>query len=178
MKKLLRLSVFIFCVLILCGCNALSRQNNYQLDNKNIIFSLPKVWVAVESNDNELALTRSYANMSFNTYHKSEVNNMSAEELLDQKIEEFCSNHENASLVTKYTTTETADRKIYAKLYTVDQENLEMQYYFSVMEFLPSHTYVYIVYEAKEIYMNYNVDDIQRMLMKMKWTGEVDLALQ
>ena len=81
-------------------------------------------------------------------------------------------------MVTKYTTTETADRKIYAKLYTVDQENLEMQYYFSVMEFLPSHTYVYIVYEAKEIYMNYNVDDIQRMLMKMKWTGEVDLALQ
>lgn len=176
MKKVGNLSLFLFIIIGLTGCNTLSRKTMYTLDGKNISFTMPKIWEQVESNENDLALSKSTANLVLDTYYQSEVDDISATELLDQKVEEKMSEMDEYRLAKQYKTSELSDRKIYSVLYNGTKDGVESQYYFNVMEINNANIYVYALYSEKEIYMKYNIDDIQRMLIHMKWNGREDLA--
>ncbi len=178
MKKICQFSILMIFLMSLCGCNSLSRQTIYALDDDNISFSLPKRWEQVDSNENDLALTKDSADLSMNTYHQSDLDGMSAEGLLKKKIEENTATMSSYRIVKNYNRNETQDRIIYSTLYSGTKKDIETQYYASVVEFKGTHTYVYVLYEAKEMYMNYNIDDIQRILLRMKWKGEEDLVLK
>jgi glycerophosphoryl diester phosphodiesterase len=175
MKKLV---VAITVLLLLSGCDTLSKQNDYLLDNDNISFSLPKAWEKSSDTTNDLAFTKSSANMGMIIFKKAEIEDNSAEELLNRMIKEKMTEMSNHSLLKEYNANKTRDRIIYSKLYTANKDGIERQYFFNVMEFIGSDTYVYVLYEAKETYMKYNIDDIQRLLVRMKWNGEgKDLAI-
>lgn len=179
MKRLVVLFAFVS-VFLLSGCDYLnlSRETNYSLDGKNINFSLPNAWEEASNDVNDLTLTKSSAELSMIVYKKTEIENISAEKLLDTKIKEKMAEMTDYSSLKKYNANKMKDRIIYSKLYTASKDGLERQYFFSVVEFLDSDTYVYAVYEAKEIYMKYNIDDIQRLLTRMKWSGEgTDIAM-
>ncbi len=177
MKRLKKVSIFLFFMLALTGCNTLSNKTMYVLDNDNIEFVLPKVWEQVESNENDLALAKSSANLVMDAYHQSDLDGISASELLNKKIEEKMSEMDEHRLVKEYKVNDLMDRKIYSALYSGTIDGMETQYYFNVMELKGTHTYVYALYIEKEIYMKYNIDDIQRMLIRMKWNGTEDLAI-
>lgn len=178
MKTLKKLSILLLFMISLTGCNTLSTKTLYALDNNNIEFSLPKVWEQIDSNENDLALSRPTAKLVIDTYRQSELDGISAEELLDKKVNERMKELKDSKVVKKFKVNEWKDRKIYSVLYSATKDNIESQYYFSVMEFTGTHTYVYALYEEKEMYMKYNIDDIQRMLLLMKWNGkEEDLVL-
>ena len=85
---------------------------------------------------------------------------------------------ESHRIVKNYKVNETQDRIIHSTLYSGTKNEVETQYFASVVEFKGSHTYVYVLYEAKEMYMKYNIDDIQRIILRMKWNGGEDLALK
>lgn len=176
MKKTLKAFVFMFFVMNICGCSALSRQTIYAIDDDHISFSLPKTWEQVDSNENDLSLIKSSAELNINTYHKSELDGINASELLEQKIIEEGSQMDSYRIIKRYPVNETPDRIIYSILYSGTKEDVETQYFASVLEFKGVHTYVYTLYEAKEMYMKYNIDDIQRILVRMKWNGNEDLA--
>lgn len=177
MEKLGRSCILLLLVVCLTGCNTLSKNTLYIIDDNNIEFDLPKVWKQIDSNENDLLLSRPDANLTIDTYHQSELDGMPASALLDKKIEEKMSTMEEYRLVKEYKVNELIDRKIYSALYSGTSNGVETQYYFNVMELNGTHTYVYALYTEKEIYMKYNIDDIQRMLIRMKWNGEEDLVL-
>lgn len=177
MKKLKKISILLLLAVSLTGCNTLSRKTLYLLDDDNIEFVLPKVWEQIDSNENDLALSKPTANLVIDTYHQSDLDGTSASELLDKKIDEKMNGMDEHRLVKKYKVNELSDRKIYSALYSGTIDGVETQYYFSVMELTGTHTYVYALYVEKEMYMRYNIDDVQRMLIRMKWNGKEDLAL-
>lgn len=177
MKKMMGVLAIIL-VLSLTGCTTLSKQNEYLLDNNNISFSLPKAWEELADTTSDLALTKSSANMDMIIFKKDNIEDNSAEELLDRLIKEKISEMDDNTLLKAYNPNNARDRIIYSKLYTASKDGIERQYFFNVMEFNNSNTYVYVLYEAKETYMKYNIDDIQRLLVRMKWNGEEkDLAM-
>lgn len=149
----------------------LARQNKYLLDGSNISFELNDIWKEQYSDEHDLSLSKLNSNLYFTVYKKSEVG-VDAEELLKQKIEEELKNCDSKALTEKYNINKTKNRTIYSRLYTVIENDIEKQYYFNVIEFDESDTYVYAVYSAPGAYMKYNIDDIQRLLIKMEWTGE------
>lgn len=177
MKNIGKLSLFLLIFISLTGCTTLSRKTMYTLDGANIEFVLPKTWEKVESNENALALSRTTANLVLDTYYKADLDDIEASELLSQKVEEKMNKMDDYRLVKKYKTNELNDRKIYSALYSGTKDGVENQYYFNVMEISSANIYVYALYSEKEIYMKYNIDDIQRMLIRMKWNGKEDLAL-
>lgn len=177
MKRIGTVSIFLLLAIGLTGCNTLSRRTMYMLDDNNIEFTLPKIWEQVESNDNDLALSKPDAKLLLDTYHQSDLDGISASALLNQKVEEKMQEMDEHRLVKEYKVNELKDRKIYSVLYSGIKDGIETQYYFSVMELDGSHTYVYALYSEKERYMKYNIDDIQRMLVRMKWNGSEDLVL-
>lgn len=177
MKKIGKVSILFILAITLTGCNTLSTKTMYMLDNNNIEFSLPRVWEQVESNENDLALSKSSANLVLDTYHQSDLDGMSASDLLEKKIEEKMNTLDEHRLVKEYKVNDLLDRKIYSSLYSGTKDGIETQYYFSVMEINGTHTYIYALYVEQERYMKYNIDDIQRMLIRMKWNGKEDLAL-
>ena len=170
MNKLLKGCVFLFFAVILTGCDAFEHVKSYQLDR--ISFSLPKVWQVVDTTQDELSLTRGLATLSMDTYQKSELKGISAEELWEQNIEETMKEMDNFSILEEYPIEARADRKIYAKLYTASKDSKEQQYYFAMVEFLKTDTYVYVVYETRPSYMKYHIDDVRRILLRMKWIGD------
>lgn len=179
MKRLVVLFAFV-AIFLLSGCDylTLSRETNYSLDNDNISFSLPKAWEESTNDIGDLTLVKSSAELNMIVYKKIEVDNISATKLLDNQIKEKMTDMTDYSLVKEYNTNKMKDRIIYSKLYTASRDGIERQYFFNVVEFLDSDTYVYAVYEAKEIYMNYNIGGIQRLLTRMKWSGEgTDIAM-
>ncbi len=178
MKKIFQIGVFFLLTISLCGCNSLSRQTMYVLDDDNISFSLPKRWEQVDTNENDLALTKDSADLSMSAYHQSDLDGMTSKELLKKKIEENTKEMESHRIIKNYKVNETQDRIIHSTLYSGTKNEVETQYFASVVEFKGSHTYVYVLYEAKEMYMKYNIDDIQRIILRMKWNGGEDLALK
>lgn len=177
MKKSFMFLTVLFFMCSLSGCSTLSRQTMYVLDDNNISFTLPKMWEEVDSNENDLSLTKSSAELIINTYHQADLDGISASELLEQKIKENTSDMVSHSILKRYKVNEAPDRIIYSVLYSGTLNDVETQYFASVVEFKGVHTYVYVLYEAKEMYMKYNIDDIQRILVRMKWNGKEDLAL-
>lgn len=168
----------VIALLSLSGCTTLSKQTEYLLDDDNISFYLPNAWEQLVDSNSDLALTKSSTNMDMLILKKSEILETGAEELLDSLIKEKMNGMDDHSLLKTYNVNKAKDRIIYSKLYTASKDGLERQYFFNVMEFLGSDTYIYVVYEAKETYMKYNIDDIQRLLVRMKWNGEErDLAM-
>jgi hypothetical protein len=177
MKRLVVVFAFI-AMFLLSGCEALSRETEYFLDNNNISLTLPKAWEKSTNEANDLTLTKSSAKLSMIVLKKSEIEEESAEKLLNNIIKEKLSEMDDNKLLKAYNPNKTRDRIIYSKLYTAGKDGYEKQYFFNVLEFTGSDTYVYVMYEAKETYMNYNIDDIQRILIRMKWNGEErDLAM-
>ncbi len=179
MKRLVRVSVFLMFLILLTGCEALVKEKSYELDDSHIIFELPKVWEEEGTSDAELVLSRDTANMTIDTIHPSELDSISVRQLLDQKVSEVMKDKITHSLVKEYPVNHLADRNITSYLYTANKDNIETEYYFSVLDFTGRDTYVYVLYEATETYMKYNIDDINRMLMRMRWNGSTeDLAMR
>lgn len=179
MKRIAKLCAIFVLLFLTAGCDTLMKERSYELDDSNIVFELPKVWEAEDKGEAELVLSRKTANMVIDTIHPSEMDSISANDLLDQKVEAVMSDKISHSLLKEYPVNTLADRKIYARLYTADKENIETQYYFSILDFNGKDTYVYVLYEATETYMTYNIDDINRMLIRMKWNGSnKDLAMR
>lgn len=177
MKKILYLFGFLsmasMCsILIVTGqaTRNLSQEYKYTLDNSNISFTLSNIWKEENNTSHDLSLSKLNSNLHLSVYKKSEIN-MTAEELLNSKIKEELNEHDTKVLVKKYNTNKTKNRIIYSKLYTATKDNVEEQYLFSVVEFDNSDTYVFSVYTAKGAYMQYSIDDIQRLLIKMEWNG-------
>ena len=165
-------------VIVLTGFGTVSRQTEYKLDNANITFSLPKAWEVVSSSNNGILFSKETANMEVSVYKKWELSSSNAADLLDEKIYETLASATDYSLVRDFGGDKVIDRIIYSKLYSVEVNGRETQYYFNVMEFVDSETFVYTLYETKESHMKYHMSDINRMLIRMKWNGEeIDLVM-
>ena len=184
MKKVLFLFGFLslasICSLMLVtghATNNLSKVQEFTLDDNNISFALSKVWKEKFSQTHDLALSKLDTDLYFSVYKKADID-MSAEELLNAKLKEELADYESKSLVKKYNVNKTRNRTIYSKLYTATKDNIETQYLFNVIEFDDSDTYVFAIYTARGSYMQYSIDDIQRLLIKMEWNGsKTELAL-
>lgn len=177
MKKVLFLFVFInmaslLGILYMTGFTAetLAKENHYSLDDNNISFSLSTIWKEDINTSHDLSLSKLDSNLHFSVYKKSEID-MSAEELLKDKIKAELEDVESKTLTKKYNVNRTRNRAIYSRLYTVTKDNVETQYLFNVIDFDKSDTYVVSIYTAKGAYMKYSIDDIQRLLIKMEWNG-------
>lgn len=177
MKKVLFLFSFLsiaslFSLMFITGnaASSLAKEKKYLLDGTNISFVLSQAWEEDLDTTHDLSLNKLNSNLHFSVFKKEEVE-LSAEELLKEKIKEELSEHDSKSLVKKYNVNKTRNRTIYSRLYTTTKDNVEAQYLFSVIEFDDTDTYVFVVYTAKGAYMQYSIDDIQRLLIKMEWNG-------
>lgn len=158
-------------ICFLTGCTAsLSKEQKYLLDGTNISFTLSNIWEKELNTEHDLSLTKLNANLQLSVYKRSETG-VSADELLSEKIKEELEDSDSKTLVKKYNINRTRNRTIHSKLYSATKDNIETEYLFSVIEFDNSDTYVFVVYTAKGAYMQYSIDDIQRLLIKMEWNG-------
>ncbi len=153
---------------LLSGCESLSRNKQYYLKSANVEFTLPKVWEEVEDDAYALSLSNESTNLVMNSYSKSDIQDLSAPGVFHQLIEEFLADMDTSSLVREYPVEKTTDRIVYQKLYTANKDLMERQYYFGLVDFLGTDHYVFVVYQAGEMIMNYNIDDIQRVLLRME----------
>jgi hypothetical protein len=170
----------ILMVIVLTGFGLVDRDTEYKLDNANISFSLPKIWEVTEKDKMAVSLSKDNADMRVSVYKKWDLDGSNPTALLDSKIKEelAASDVEYYEMVKDYGTDVVMDRTIYARLYSVEKEGIQRQYYFSVMEFADSATLVYTLYETSESHMKYHISDINRMLVRMKWNGEeIDLVM-
>ncbi len=174
------ISMLLLCLLIcLSGCEKYTKVKEYTLDGKAVQFQLPNAWDTVEVLDSSLELSRSYADLKASIYHPSELDGITPKDLLEEKIKEEMKDKKDARLVEEYPVSSTRDRKIYSVLYSAEKDGKEEQYYMNMMHFLGTDTYVYVVYVATSYYMRYNMDDINRVLLRMEWNGEErDLAFE
>jgi hypothetical protein len=177
MKKVLFLFVFIniaslLGILYVTGFTAetLTKENHYSLDDNNISFTLSTIWKEDIDTGHDLSLSKLDSNLHFSVYKKSDVD-MTAEELLKDRVKVELEDVDSKILTKKYNVNKTRNRTIYSRLYTVTKNNVETQYLFNVIEFDNSDTYVVAIYTAKGAYMQYSIDDIQRLLIKMEWNG-------
>lgn len=168
----------ILMVIVLSGFGLVDKQTEYKLDNANITFSLPKAWEVVSTDDNGIYFNKNSANMEVSVYKKWELHSGNPTDLLDEKINEILATANDYTLVQDFGEDKVIDRVIYSKLYSIEVDGRQTQYYFSVMEFVDSETFVYTLYETKESHMKYHMSDINRMLIRMKWNGEeIDLVM-
>ena len=91
---------------------------------------------------------------------------------MNDLIKEELKESDSKELIKKYNVNRTKNKTIYSKLYKASKDNVENEYLFSIIEFDNSDTYLYAVYTAKGAYMQYSIDDIQRLLLKMEYTGK------
>lgn len=149
----------------------LTKENEYLLDNENISFELADAWKENYDTDYDLSLTKLQSTLDISIYKTDEID-MTAKELLSSKIKEELSEMDSRVLVKKYNVNTTRNRTIYSSMYSATKDNIQSEYFFSVVEFDNSGTYLFVVYESKGSYMKYTVDDIQRLLLKIEWNGE------
>lgn len=160
-------------VLFLTGCaNNLTKVNKFMLDGNNISFTLSQVWEEEISTEHDLSLSKLNANLHLSVYKKEEVE-LSPEKLMNDLIKEELKDKDDKELVKEYNKNKTKNKTIYSKLYKASQDNVEDEYLFTIIEFDNSDTYLYAVYTAKGAYMQYSIDDIQRMLLKVEYTGDI-----
>ena len=148
----------------------LNKEQTYTLDGNNISFTLSPIWKENFDTEHDLSLSKLESNLQISAYKKSYVE-CTAEELLKENIKKELKDVDSKTLTKKYDVNKTRNRTIYARLYTTVKNNIETQYYFSVMEFEESDTFVFVVYNARGSHMKYSIDDIQRLLLKMEWKG-------
>lgn len=160
-------------VLVLTGCaNNLTKVNQFMLDGNNISFTLSQVWKEESVADHDLSLTKLDANLKMSVYKKEEVQ-LSPEKFMDDLIKEELKDKDSKELKKEYNINRTKNKTIYSKLYKATKDNVEDEYLFTVIEFDNSDTYLYAIYTAKGAYMQYSIDDIQRLLLKMEYKGDV-----
>lgn len=177
MKKVL---IFLFSFLaIVCSAsvfvltgfaNNLTKMNNFVLDGNNISFTLSQVWEKENSTEHDLSLSKLNANLHLSVYKKEKVE-LSPDELMNDLIKKELSEKDYKELIKEYNVNRTKNKTIYSKLYKASQNNVEAEYLFTIVEFDNSDTYLYAVYTAKGAYMQYSIDDIQRMILKMEYKG-------
>lgn len=178
MKKIL---IFLVCfltiissagVLFLTGCaNNLTKENKFMLDGNNISFTLSQVWEEEITTDHDLSLKKLNANLKLSVYKKDEIQ-LEADDFLDDLIKKELSEKDTKELIKEYNVNKTKNKTIYSKLYKASNGNIEDEYLFTVIEFDNSDTYLYAIYTAKGAYMQYSIDDIQRLLLKMEYKGK------
>ena len=178
MKKLL---IFLFSFLaLMCStgvfvftgyANNLTRVNKFMLDGNNISFTLSQVWEEEITTDHDLSLTKLNANLKLSVYKKEEVQ-LEPEKFMNDLIKEELKESDSKELKKKFNVNRTKNKTIYSKLYKASKDNVENEYLLSIIEFDNSDTYLYAVYTAKGAYMQYSIEDIQRLLLKMEYTGK------
>ena len=153
--------------------------NRFVLDNDNISFTLPRVWEPVSSDNVEITLNNFGSPMTMRVYKRSDLDIVMANDLLELRVREELQQFDSHNLVRDLGVTNVNGRRIYSRLYAVEREGVQTQYFFSVVEFLGSETYVYVQYETREVFMKYHINDIGRLLRRMKWEGEgIDIAMR
>lgn len=178
MKKVLALFIFLSIasfvnLFTLTGVPALSLSKNQQfnLDDNNISFTLGKEWKEDIDTTHDLSLNKLDANLQISVYKKDEIE-IGAEDFLNEQIREELKDKYSKSIIEKKAVNKTKNRTIYAMRYMATENNIQKEYFFSIIEFDNSNTYVFVMYTARGAYMKYSIDDIERMILKMKWHGE------
>ena len=158
--------------------NDKARLSTHALDNNNITFTLPRRWEVVNNGNNHLFVVNPEASMKMQIYKKSELELVHASDLLNKKAAEALAEVDTYRLVRNFGASRMQDRIIHSRLYLVEKNGMQTQYYITVMEFIGSETYVFLLYEAREAVMRYHLNNINRMLRRMEWQGEeIDLAM-
>jgi len=157
---------------------AKTRLATHSLDNNNIIFTLPSRWEVSSYSDESLSFFNNDAIMEMKVYKKSGLELVHASDLLSLKVEEKLENVDSHRLSEDFGAKHIHDRIIHSKLYTVEKNNMQTQYHFTVMELIGSETYIFVLYEARVSAMRYHLNNINRMLRRIQWNGEeIDLAM-
>jgi len=157
---------------------AKSRLSVHTLDDENITFTLTSRWKLKEGTDKSLSFVNADAIMEMHVYKKSELDLVHASDLLELKISERLQHVDVYSLSENFGANHVNDRIIHSRLYLVEKNEMQTQYYFTVMEFAGSETYIFVLYETRESFMRYHLNNINRMLRRIQWNGEeIDLAM-